>query len=88
MKYEQRPNDYPAAPQPPSPGLLHEPKLDSTRSTSVDPDYFWRSMITCPRGVKVQLLGKGKVAVYGQYNGADSWWLGWAPLPKIDESLL
>ena len=40
------------------------------------------SATQCPRGVKVQLLGKSGVAVYGQWNGADDFWVAWAPLPK------
>ncbi len=55
--------------------------LDSTRSTAVDRDYHWRSMDTCPLGVKVQLKGMGGVAVYGQYSPKDDFWVGWAPLP-------
>lgn len=68
--------------------IAPEVKLDSTHSTSVDPDYFWRPMRTCPRGCKVQLLGEGGVAAYGSWNGSDPWWRGWAPLPKINEELL
>jgi hypothetical protein len=33
--------------------------------------------------VKVQLLGKGGVALYGQYNGKDGFYTHWAPLPKL-----
>lgn len=55
--------------------------LDSTGSTSVDRDYHWQPMSTCPIGVKVQLKGAGGVAVYGQYNNKESFWVGWAPLP-------
>ena len=57
-------------------------QLNSDQTVSVDPDYFWRAMETCPRGVKVQLLGAGGVALYSQYNGTDKFWRGWAPLPK------
>ena len=57
-------------------------QLNGDGTVAVDPDYFWRSIATCPRNVKVQLLGKGGVAVYGTYNGANSFWVGWAPLPK------
>ena len=52
------------------------------RTVAVDPDYFWRPMSTAPIGTKVQLLGAGGVAVYGQYAHGDSFWQGWAPLPK------
>ena len=53
----------------------------SDNAVAVDASYFWRPMSTCPRSVKVQLLGKGGVAVYGTYHG-DPFWVGWAPLPK------
>lgn len=56
------------------------PQLDSTQSAAVG-DYYWQTMDTCPRGVKVQLLGSSGVATYGQYS-ADKFWIGWAPLPK------
>lgn len=58
-------------------------KLDKSGTVAVDPDYYWRPMETCPRGVKVQLLGAGGVALYGQYNGKDTFYKYWAPLPKI-----
>jgi len=50
---------------------------------AVDDRYFWRSMATCPLGVKVQLLNPGGVACYGKVGGKDKGlWSGWAPLPK------
>jgi hypothetical protein len=58
----------------------------STGGACVDQDYFWRSMLTCPRSAKVQLLNKGGVAIYGTFAGVldpkNPEWLGWAPLPK------
>ena len=54
---------------------------DST--VAVDPEYFWRPMKDCPRGLKVQLLNAGGVAVYGTHDGKVNCWRGWAPLPKI-----
>lgn len=53
----------------------------SNNEVAVDHDYYWRTMETCPRGVKVQLLSNWGVAMYGNYNGRDEW-CGWAPLPK------
>lgn len=50
---------------------------------AVDQDYFWRDMPSCPVAVKVQLLNPDGVAVYGNWNGRDTWPKGWAPLPKI-----
>lgn len=55
--------------------------LDSTAKVAVDKFYHWQPMSTCPRGTKVQLLGQGGVAVYSIFNGKDSFWEGWAPLP-------
>lgn len=54
---------------------------------AVDQDYFWRSMDSCPRNVKVQLLGDGGVAHYGQLGAAVNslFWRGWAPLPSRPE---
>lgn len=58
-------------------------KVDSTRSAAVDPGYFWRDMDSCPMAVKVQLLTRGEVAVYGKVTEKDKhMYLGWAPLPK------
>lgn len=50
---------------------------------AVDHSYFWQPMETCPKGVKVQLLNPGGVAVYGKYTGKESWPQGWAALPKM-----
>lgn len=47
---------------------------------AVDHGNEWQPMDTCPRGVKVQLLGKGGVAIYGIFH-TDPFWEGWAPLP-------
>lgn len=59
-------------------------QLDSTGTAAVDADYFWRPIESCPRGVKVQLLGLGGVAVYGHFNGSQkTFWTHWAPLPKL-----
>jgi hypothetical protein len=56
-------------------------QLNSERNVAVDKTYYWQPIATCPRGVKVQLLGLGGVAVYGQYSGKDAFWTHWAPLP-------
>jgi hypothetical protein len=57
-------------------------KIDSSRTAAVDPDYYWRPMVTCPLGAKVQLMNPSGVAVYGTYSGKDTQWRGWAPCPK------
>ncbi len=60
-------------------------QLDKTGAAAVDKTYYWEPIETCPCGVKVQLLGAGGVAVYGNYNppkgGERPWWTHWAPLP-------
>lgn len=56
----------------------------------VDPEYFWRPIITAPLGVKVQLLTQGGVAIHGRLtlkDIKDGWYKGWTPLPKIPESM-
>lgn len=64
--------------------------LNSEQNVAVDRAYYWQPIATCPRGVKVQLLGRGGVAAYGQFNGKDDFWTHWAPLPvrrkESDES--
>ena len=62
-------------------GYIEKSTVDSTGTAAVDPDYFWRPIETCPRGVKVQLLGDG-VAIYGIYKG-EKFYSNWAPLPKL-----
>ena len=58
-------------------------KLDNTGNAAVATDYYWNEdMSTCPISAKVQLLGKGGVAVYGIYTGHNEFWVAWAPLPK------
>ena len=54
----------------------------SDNTVAVDRAYFWQPMSTCPRGVKVQALNEGGVAVYATYDGAEPGWKGWAPLPS------
>lgn len=58
------------------------------RAVAVDGQYFWRPIdADTPRGVKLQLLGRGGVATYSQYDGKNTFWRGWAPLPSIPESM-
>lgn len=56
-------------------------EINSSKTVAVDREYYWQPIETCPGGVKVQLLGAGGVAVYGQYIAKDPWWTHWAPLP-------
>lgn len=57
-------------------------KLNADQTVAVAVDYYWQPMCTCPRSVKVQLLGFGGVATYGNYAPGDGFWQGWAPLPR------
>ena len=56
--------------------------INAAKTVAVSTDVYWLPINTAPRGVKVQLLGKGKVATYGTYHG-DPFWVYWAPLPKL-----
>lgn len=55
--------------------------INLTHKVAVANDVYWQPIETAPRGVKVQLLGKGNVATYGTYFG-DKFWTHWCPLPK------
>lgn len=58
-------------------------KINSDRTVAVATDYFWIPIgKDTPRGVKLQLLGEGGIAVYGIYTGGAAFWTHWAPLPK------
>ena len=61
--------------------------IDSSGQAAVDSTYFWQPISTCPRGVKVQLLGEGCVAMYGILNRDNSFFTHWAPLPKIPKDV-
>ena len=65
---------------------MSEVHLDSTDTAVIDREYAFRPIATAPRGAKLQLLGKGGVAVYSVYNG-DPFWVGWAPVPCIPKQL-
>lgn len=57
--------------------------INSNRTVAVAVDYYWLPIDTnTPRGVKLQLLGKGGVAVYGTWNSKDPFYTHWAPVPK------
>lgn len=58
-------------------------KVNNAGSVAVATDYYWTPIgADTPRGVKLQLLGLGGVATYGQWNGKDEFFTHWAPLPK------
>lgn len=57
--------------------------INSNRTVAVATDYFWQPIgADTPEGVKLQLLGKGGVAVYGTWNGKDTFYTHWVPVPK------
>lgn len=57
--------------------------LNADKTVAVSNDVFWiGDMATCPRGVKVQLLGLGGVAQYGTYDGKDTFWIKWQSVPR------
>jgi hypothetical protein len=56
--------------------------INAAKTVAVSTDTYWLPIDTAPTGVKVQLLGKGKVATYGTYYG-DAFWTHLCPLPKL-----
>lgn len=61
-------------------------RIDGSGAAVVDASYYWQPLETCPCGVKVQLLGKSGVAMYGQLTPKikeEAFFSHWAPLPKI-----
>lgn len=57
--------------------------INGNGTVAVATDYFWQPIdADTPKGVKLQLLGKGGVAVYGTWNGKDPFYTHWAPVPK------
>lgn len=58
-------------------------KVNQTHGVAVATDYYWTPIDQdTPRGVKLQLLGKGGVAHYGIWDGKNKFYTHWAPLPK------
>jgi hypothetical protein len=56
--------------------------LNKDGTVAVATDTYWQPIdADTPRSVKLQLLSKAGVAVYGTYQG-DKFWTHWAPLPK------
>ena len=60
--------------------------INTDKTVAVAEGYYWQPMDSCPRGVKVQLLGQGGVAVYAVWDGRSKFWTDWAPLPRRRES--
>ena len=60
--------------------------LNSDKSVAVAVGYYWLPIaLDTPRGAKLQLLGKGGVAIYGTYDGKSDFFTHWAPLPRKPE---
>lgn len=56
----------------------------SRHGVAVDQGYFWsRNMTDCPVNSKVQLLSKGGLPGYGEWDGKNPFYVRWAPLPKL-----
>lgn len=60
-------------------------RTNAAGTVAVSTTQYWEPMSACPRGVKVQLLGAGGVAVYGVWDGRNKFWEGWAPMPRRRE---
>lgn len=57
--------------------------LNNEKTVAVATDYYWIPIgPDTPRGVKLQLLTVGGVAIHGIYDGRITWVSHWAPLPK------
>ena len=56
--------------------------INQHEATAVADGTYLQPMDTCPTGVKVQLMNPGGVLVYGTWNGKDTTWQAWAPLPR------
>lgn len=60
--------------------------LNNDRTVAVSPDTYWLKIdADTPRGVKVQLLGLGGIATYGNWDGKSRFWQAWCPVPKKPE---
>jgi hypothetical protein len=57
-------------------------KLNVDRSVAVSTIYYYEPMKTCPKGVTVILLNPGDSATFGIYDGVDTQWKGWFPMPR------
>lgn len=58
-------------------------KLNSDQTVAVSLEVPWLSMATCPKGAKVLLLGGGGAAALGTWDGKNTFWKGWFPLPYV-----
>lgn len=57
--------------------------INTTHEVAVSNDTYWNEDMTeCPKGVKLQLLGAGGIAMYGTYDGKNKFFIAWCPVPK------
>jgi hypothetical protein len=61
--------------------------VNQSEATAVATETYLQDMDTCPRGVKVQLMNPGGVLVYSTWDGKDTCWQAWAPLPRRRKEL-
>ena len=57
-------------------------KINQVEKVAVAHDTYLQPMSECPVGVKVQLENPGGVLVYGTWDGKNTDWKSWAPLPR------
>jgi hypothetical protein len=57
--------------------------MATLKDAITDPTLVYRPMETCPTGPKVLLLNQAGIASTGWWDGKDTWFVGWYPLPKI-----
>ena len=57
--------------------------INNAGTVAVATDCYWIPIDeNTPRGVKLQLLTKGGVAIYGHWDRRETFYTHWAPLPK------
>jgi hypothetical protein len=56
-------------------------KPDNTRTAVVDPTMTYRDMSHCPIQQRVILLSQGGIAQVGTWDGRNTFFVGWHPLP-------
>lgn len=57
-------------------------KVNAKRNVAVNQDVFWLPMSSCPKGVKVHVLGPGDVSTQTVWDGKDMQWKGWQGMFK------
>lgn len=62
-------------------------KISGDGTTAVDPDYYWQTLDTCPRGVSVWLLTRWGRGIEGSYTLGDTGVVAWCPKPKIPQHI-